>query len=100
MHPWGPLFSPNMAVTVAEAIGIADVVDEVDAVEVDTVEGVEPETTTKVSTPTAKLTAILQVDAENAKALRREETMETMSALASYAGSQSMSKLIGSPTKT
>jgi hypothetical protein len=93
MHPRGPPFFPNVAVTVAEAVGVVDVVDAEDTVEV-----VEPETATKVSAPTAKLTAILQMHAENANALRREETTETMSTFASSAGSQATSKLIASPT--
>jgi hypothetical protein len=97
-HPRGLPFSLNVAATVAEAkdVGMVDVVDAEDMVDtVDTVEAVEPETATKVSGPTAKLTAILQMHAGSGNAFRREKTMEEMtSAFASSAGSQAMSKSI------
>jgi hypothetical protein len=100
MHRQGPTFSLNVAATVAEAMGMVDVVvtaDTEDPVDtVDTVEAVEPETATKVSAPSAKLTAILQMHAESGNALRREET--TMSAFVSSAGFQDTSKSIASPT--
>ena len=74
--------------------GIVAEAKAVDAVD----EAVEPETATKVSAPIAKLTAILQMHAGNANTLRREETTATISAFASSAGSQAMSKSIASPT--
>jgi len=79
---------------------VVDAEDVEDAVDtVDTVEAVEPETATKVSAPIAKLTAILQMHTESRNAPRREETTEeTMTAFASSAGSQVMSKLNASPT--
>jgi hypothetical protein len=99
MHPLGSPFSLNVAATVAVA-DVVDAVDTVDAVDmmdtVDTKEAVELETATKVSVPSAKLTAILQMHAGSGNALRREETM--MSAFASNAGSQDTSKSIASPT--
>jgi len=97
MHQRGTPFPPNVAATVAEAeaqaVGVVDVVDVLDTVEV-----VEPDTATKVSAPTAKLTAILQMHAENANALRSVETTETISEFASSADYQATSKLIASPT--
>ena len=57
---------------------------------VDAVDAVEPETATKVSALIAKLTAIIQMQAENANALRMEETM--ISAFGSSAGSHAMSR--------
>ena len=52
----------------------------------------------RVSAPIAKLTAILQMHAENGNALRREETAEeAMSAFATSAGFQTISKSIVSP---
>jgi len=101
MHPRGPPFSLNMAATVP--VGAMEVVDAVDAEDaedtVDLVEAVELETATKVSAPIAKLTAILQMHAGSRNVLRRDETMEEMmSAFASSAGSQDMSKSIASPT--
>jgi len=85
---------------VAEAVGMVDAEDAEDAVDtVDMVEAVEPKTATKVSAPIAKLTHIPQMHAGSRNAPRREETTEeTMSALASSAGSQAMSKLIASTT--
>jgi len=98
MHPLGPPFSRN--VVAAMTVGMVDVVDVEDVVDtVDMVEAVEPETASKVSAPTAKLTAILQMHAGSRKALRREKIMEEMmSAFASSEGSQAVSKLIASPT--
>ena len=86
MHPQGPPYFPNVAVTVA--VGAVDSVDAVDAV--------EAEIATSASAPIAKLTAILQMHAESGNVLRREET--TISAFASSAGSQATSKSIASPT--
>jgi len=88
MHPRGPPYFPNVAATVAEAMGAVDAVDAVEAV--------EAEIATRVSAPIAKLTAILQMHAESGNALRREQTM--MSAFASSAGFQATSKSIASPT--
>jgi hypothetical protein len=52
----------------------------------------------RVSAPIAKLTAILQMHAENGNAIRREETAEDMmSAFATSTGSQATSKWIASP---
>jgi hypothetical protein len=82
-----------VSVTVAEAEAVVDVVDMEDTVEV-----VEPETATKVSAPTAKSSAILQMHADNANALRREETTEMMTAFASSVRTQATSKLIAPPT--
>jgi len=65
--------------TVDEAVGTVDVLDMVDVV--------EPETATPVSVPTLKLTAILQMQAENSNAPRWEETMETRSSFVSCADS-------------
>jgi len=66
---------------------------------VDVVEAVEAEILTRVSTPIAKLTAILQMYAESGNALRREEAVEeTTSAYATSPGSQVTSKSIASPT--
>jgi hypothetical protein len=70
MHPQGLPFSVNVAATMAKAMGVVDVVD--------TVESVELETATKVSAPIAKLTVIMQMHAESGNALRREETTEEM----------------------
>jgi len=99
---WAAHFS-QVATTGAEANalgkGVVDAEDAVDAVNaVNTVETVDPETVTKVSSPIATLTAILQMHAESANACRREETMEMMSAFASSAGSKATSKSIASPT--
>ena len=100
MHPRGPPSFRNVVATVAEAeavgVGVVDAEDAEDAV--NTVETVEPETVTKVSALIAQLTAILQMHAESANARRKEETTEMMSAFASSAGSQAMSKSIASPT--
>jgi hypothetical protein len=100
MHPEGPTYVPNMAATVAEAVGAVDAVDAVDSVHaveaVEAVEVVEAEIATRVSAPIAKLTATLQMHAESRNRLRREET--TMSAFSSSAGSQATSKSIASPT--
>ena len=86
-----------MAVGVVDLVDVAGADDAVDIV--DTVEAVEPETATKVSTPIAKLTAILQMHAGSRNAPRREETTEEMtSAFVSSAGSQATSKSIVSPT--
>jgi hypothetical protein len=90
-----------MEATVAEAmVNAVDAVDSVDAVDmvdaVHAVHVVEPETATKVSALIAKFTAILQMQAENTNTLRREET--TVSAFASSAGSEAMSRSITSPT--
>jgi ribosome-binding ATPase YchF (GTP1/OBG family) len=82
------------AVDAVAAVDVVDTVDTVDAVHA--VHAVEPETATKVSALIAKFTAILQMQAENTNTLRREET--TMSAFASSAGSDAMSRLIASPT--
>jgi len=103
MHLRGPPYFPNVAATVAEAVGAADAVGAVDAVEtletVEAVEAVESEIFMRVSAPIAKLTAILQMHAESGNALRREETAEeTTSAFATSAGSQVTSKSIASPT--
>ena len=88
MHLRGPPYFPNVAATVAEAVGA-----------VDAVEAVEVEIITRVSAPIAKLTAILQMHAESRNALRREETAEeTTSSFANSVGSQVTSKSIASPT--
>jgi hypothetical protein len=76
---------------VAEAVGMEDVVDMVD-----TVEAAEPETTTKVSAPIGKLTAIRQMHAEIGNVLSREET--TLSTFVSSVGSQATSKSIVPPS--
>jgi len=105
MHPWGPAYFASMVAAVAEAeaevLGSDDAEDTVGAVHV--VELVEATITTRVSAPTAKLTAILQMHAETRNALRREQTAEktaeeTTSACATSAGSQATSKSIASPT--
>jgi hypothetical protein len=75
--------------------------DAVDAVDME--KAVKAEIATemgnRVSAPIAKLTAILQMHAENGNALRREEIAEeTMSAFATSTGSQATSKSIASPT--
>jgi len=98
MHPRGPPVFHNVAAIVAESVGAVDVVDAEGAVQaVEAVHAVEPEIAMRVSAPIAKLTAILQMHAESKNALRREET--TMSAFASSAGFQAMSKSIASPTE-
>jgi hypothetical protein len=84
----------TVSVGVVVVVVVADAEDAVDTV--DTVEAEEPETATKVSTPIAKLTTILQMHAESGNALRRKET--TMSAFVSSAGFQDTSKSIASPT--
>jgi hypothetical protein len=94
MHPRGLPYFPNVASTVAEAVCAVDSVDTVNVVE--TVEAVEVEIAMRVSAPSAKLTAILQMHAESGNALRREEA--TMSAFTSSARSQVTSKSIVSPT--
>jgi hypothetical protein len=95
MYSRGLPFSLNIAATMA--MGVVDVLVVADAEDgVDTMEAVEPETATTVSAPIAKMTAILQMQAESGNALRMEET--TMSALVSSAGSQDTSKSIASPT--
>jgi len=72
-----------------------DVVDAVDAEKAE----IAMEMGNRVSAPIAKLTAILQMHAENGNALRREETAEkTMSAFATSAGSYATSKSIAPPT--
>jgi len=68
---------------------------------VDMVEAVEPERAMKVSAPIAKLTDILQVHARSGNAPwmkeeTEETTEETTSTFTSSAGSQDLSKLIGS----
>jgi hypothetical protein len=82
MHPWGPPFSPNVAATLAEAEAVGMGVDDA----VDAVETVHPEPVMKVCAPIAKLTIILQMHAESAKACRREETMEMMSGICFQCG--------------
>jgi len=63
----------------------------------DMVEEVEQETATKVSAPMARLTATLQMHAGSGHAPGRVGTMEeTTSPFVSSAGSQAMSKSIGS----
>ena len=88
-----------------EAVGVVDAEHTEDAEDVekavdtvDTEEAVELKTAMIVSAPIANLTAILQVHAGSANALRREET--TMSAFVSSAGCQDTSKLIASNTNT
>ena len=84
-----------MAEAEAEAVGAEDSEDTVDAV--DTVEVMEAKITTRVSAPTARFPAILQMHAESRNALRREETAEETaeemtSAFATSAGSQATAK--------
>ena len=84
----------------AEAEDVVAVVDAVDTE--NAVKAVKAEIATdmgnRVSAPIAKLTAILQMHAENGNALRREETAEeAMSAFATSAGFQTISKSIVSP---
>jgi hypothetical protein len=88
----------------AKAEDTVDTVDVVDAVDAE--KAVKAEIATemgnRVSAPIAKLTAIPQMHADNGNALRREETAEetaeeVMSAFATSAGFQTISKSIVSP---
>jgi hypothetical protein len=77
-----------------------DAVDAVNAVDME--KAVKAETATdmgnSVSAPIAKLTAILQMHAEDGNALRRQETAEeVMSTFTTSAGLQTISKSIVSP---
>ena len=96
--PQGLLSSPNVAAIMArakakDAVDVVDAVDAADAVDaVDTEKAVKAEIATdmgnRVSAPIAKLTAILQMHAENGNALKREEIAEeTMRAFVTSAGS-------------
>jgi hypothetical protein len=102
-HQQGQPLSLNVAATVAEVVGVVDMEDAVNMVEredtvdmVDTVEAVDLETTTKVCTPIAKLTARLRMHAKSSNALGSEETR--IGVFVPSGASQETSKLIGYPT--
>jgi len=97
--PQGLPSSPNVAAIVAR-VKAEDVVDAVDTVDAEKAvkAQIATEIGNRVSAPMAKLSAIPQMHAGNENTLQREKTAEeVMSAFATSADSQTISKSIVSP---